>query len=142
MFTLTQTHTQSHTQTHTHTHNIYVGMLSRFSHDQLFATIWTVAHQTPLSIWFSKQEYCSGLSCPSSGDLLDLGIEPMTLMSSSLLHWQSGSLPQAPPGKPIYIYICVCVCVCVYVNIYIYIYLHIYTHEEASSFPLFYSWFR
>ena len=32
-------------------------MLSRFSHVQLFATQWTVAHQDPLSIKFSRQEY-------------------------------------------------------------------------------------
>ena len=31
------------------------------------------------------------------GDLPDPGIEPVSL---SLLHWQAGSLPQAPPGKP------------------------------------------
>ena len=35
--------------------------LSRFSRVQLFATLWTVAHQAPLSKGFSKQEYWSGL---------------------------------------------------------------------------------
>ena len=56
-------------------------ILSHFSHVQLFATPWTVAHQAPLSIGFSRQEYWSGLSCPLPGDLPDPGIE---LMSSSL----------------------------------------------------------
>ena len=36
-------------------------MLSRFSHVQLFVTLWTIAHQAPLSMGFSWQEYWSGL---------------------------------------------------------------------------------
>ena len=39
---------------------------------------WTVAHQTPLSVGFSRQEYWSGLPFPSPGDLPDPGIEPMS----------------------------------------------------------------
>ena len=42
----------------------------------LFATPWTVAHQAPLSVGFSRQEYWSGLPCPPSGDLPDSGIKP------------------------------------------------------------------
>ena len=41
-----------------------------------FATLWTVAHQAPLSIGFSRQEYWSGLPFPSPGDLPDPGIKP------------------------------------------------------------------
>ena len=37
---------------------------------------WTVACQAPLSIGFSRQEYCSGLPFPSPGDLSDPGIKP------------------------------------------------------------------
>ena len=48
------------------------------SHVGLFATPWTVAHQAPLSMGFSRQEYWSGLPFPSPGDLLDPGIEPMS----------------------------------------------------------------
>ena len=48
------------------------------SHVQLFATLWTVAHQASLSIGFSRQEYCSGLPCPPPGDLPNLGIEPVS----------------------------------------------------------------
>ena len=40
-------------------------ILSHFSHVQLFATIWTVAHQAPLSMGISRQEYWSGLPFPS-----------------------------------------------------------------------------
>ena len=66
--------------------NIHSGMLccavpSCFSHVWLFATLWTVGHQALLSMWFSRQEYWSGLSCPSPGDLPDRGIESMSLMS-------------------------------------------------------------
>ena len=50
--------------------------LSCFSCVQLFVTPWTVAHQAPLSMGFSRQEYWSGLPCPSPGDLPDPGIKP------------------------------------------------------------------
>ena len=59
-------------------------MLSHFSCVRLFATLSTVAHQAPLSIGFSRQEYWSGLSCPSPGDLLDPGIEPTSPVSPAL----------------------------------------------------------
>ena len=59
-------------------------MLSRFSHVQLFATLWTIASQAPLSIGFSRQEYWSGLPCPPPGDLPDPGIEPMSPTSPVL----------------------------------------------------------
>ena len=55
---------------------IYVCVLSCFNQVQLFATLWAAAHQAPLSMEFSRQEYWSGLSCPSSGHLLDPGIKP------------------------------------------------------------------
>ena len=46
-------------------------VLSCFSHIWLFETLWTVAHQAPLSLGFSRQEYWSGLPFPSSGNLPD-----------------------------------------------------------------------
>ena len=46
------------------------------SHVQLFVTPRTVAHQAPLTMEFSRQEYLSGLSFPSPGDLPDPGIQP------------------------------------------------------------------
>ena len=46
-------------------------MLSRFSHFQLFETLWIIACQGPLSKGFSRQEYWSGLLFPSPGDLPD-----------------------------------------------------------------------
>ena len=58
-------------------------------------TPWTVTHQDPLSIGFSRQEYWSGLPFPSPEDLPDPGIEPGSLML------QASSLPSEPPGRPI-----------------------------------------
>ena len=57
-----------------------------------FATIWTVAHQAPLSVGFSRQEYWSGLLYPPPGDLPDPGIKPMSsaLQVDSLLLNQKG----------------------------------------------------
>ena len=59
-------------------------MLSNFSHVWLFATLWTVARQAPLSVEFSRQEYWSGFPCPPPGDLPDPGIELASLMSLAL----------------------------------------------------------
>ena len=72
--------------------------LSHFNRVQLFVTLWTVAHQDPLSMGFSRQEYWSGLPYAPSGDLPDPGIKPASLMSPALT---VGSLPLAPPGKPV-----------------------------------------
>ena len=48
------------------------------SHFQLFATLWTVALQTPLFMGFPRQEYWSGWPFPSPGDLPDPGIKPVS----------------------------------------------------------------
>ena len=71
-------------------------VLSHFSHVRLFVILWTVARQAPLSTGFSRQEYWSGLPCPSLGDLPYPGVEPVLLTS---LHWQVGSSPLTPVGK-------------------------------------------
>ena len=60
---------------------------------QLFATPWTVAHQDPPSMGFSRQEYWSGLPFPSPGDLPDPGIESR---SPAL---QADALTSEPPEK-------------------------------------------
>ena len=59
-------------------------MLSCFSCVRLFAILWTVACQAPLSVGFLTQENSSDLPFPSPRDLPDSGIEPASL---SLLHW-------------------------------------------------------
>ena len=59
----------------------YVCMLN---HVQLFVTTWTVAHQTSLSMEFSRQEYWSGFPFPMPGDLPDPGIEPTFPVSPEL----------------------------------------------------------
>ena len=65
-----------------------------------FATPWTVARQTPLSMGFFRPEYWSGLPFPSPGHLPDPGIEPR---SPTL---QAHPLPSEPPGKPMYVKAC------------------------------------
>ena len=62
---------------------------------QLFVTPWTVAHQAPLSMKFSRQEYRSALPFPSPGDLPNPGIKPGSPSS------QADSLPPGPPGNPL-----------------------------------------
>ena len=59
-------------------------MLSRFSHVQLASTLWTTAHQAPLSMGFSRQEHCRGLPSPPPGDFPDPGIEPTSLTSPAV----------------------------------------------------------
>ena len=64
--------------------NMRACVLSHFSLVQLFETFWTVTHQAPLSMGFSRQEHWSELPCPPAGDLPDPGIEPVSLTSPSL----------------------------------------------------------
>ena len=59
-------------------------MTTRFSHVRLFVTAWTIVHQAPLSLGFSRQEYRSGLLYPPPGDLSDPEIELASLMSPAL----------------------------------------------------------
>ena len=61
-----------------------LAVLCRLSHVWRFVTLWTVAHQAPLSMGFSRQEYCHGFSCPPPGYLPDPVIEPATLASPAL----------------------------------------------------------
>ena len=60
----------------------------------ILATAWTVTHQAPLSMGFSRQEYWNGLPFPSSGDLPNSGIE-LTSPAS-----QADSLPLSHQGSP------------------------------------------
>ena len=83
---------------HMHTYTLLL-LLRHYSHVQLCATLWIVAHQAPLSMEFSRQEYWSGLPFPSPGDLPHPGIEPR---SPAL---KADSLPSELPGKSQYIYI-------------------------------------
>ena len=55
---------------------LYVCVLSRFSHIWLFVTQQTIAHQTSLSMGFSRQECWSGLPVPSPGEFPNPGIKP------------------------------------------------------------------
>ena len=65
--------------------------------DWLFVTLtpWTVAHQSPLSRGFSRQEYWNGLLCPHPGHLPDPGIEPTSLMFPAWAPPRKEALPLA-----------------------------------------------
>ena len=67
--------------------------VSMLSHVQLFTALWTVAHQAPLGMGFSRQECWSGLPLATLGDLPNPGIEP----TSPVLVGRF--LPLALPGK-------------------------------------------
>jgi len=92
------------------------------------ATIRTVAHQAPLSVRFSRQEYWSGLLCLPPGDLPNLGIEPSSFMSPALVvgFFTTGATWEA--HMYIYIYI-VCIIqrglMCVHTCMYIYLCVYI-----------------
>ena len=62
-------------------------VLSRFPRVWPFVTPWTVAHQAPLSMGFSRQQCWSGLLCPPLGHLLDPGEEPASLKSTCIGRW-------------------------------------------------------
>ena len=69
-------------------------MLSRLSCVRLYAVLWAVVHQVPLSMGFSRQEYWSGLPFPPPEDLPNPGIK---LRSPAL---QADSLLSESPRKP------------------------------------------
>ena len=77
-------------------HIVKVKFLSRV---QLFVTPWSVAYQAPPSMGFSRQEYWSGLSFPSPGDVPNPGSEPR---SPSL---QADALPPEPSGRHVLLHI-------------------------------------
>ena len=92
-------------------------MLRHLSRVQLFATLWTVAHQAPLSMGFFRQEYWNGLPFPSLDDLPGPGIKPgspaLQAGSSPLSHQGSRNCIVVISEVEICTLVCVCVCVCV-----------------------------
>ena len=65
-------------------HNGKEWMHAQLLQSCLTLTLWTVDHQAPLSMGFSRQEYWSELPWPSPGDVSDPGVEPMSLTSPAL----------------------------------------------------------
>ena len=98
---------------------IYACMLCCFSHVWLLVTPRTIAHQAPLSMEFSRQEYWSGLPCSLPGDLSNPGIKSMSPALAGRF------FTSEPPGKP---HVCTYVYSVIYIysDIYIRIYIHIY----------------
>ena len=85
---------QAHTALKSMVWGVWVCVLC---HIQLFVTPWTVAHQAPLSVRFSRQEYCSGLPLSSPGDPTNPGIEPKSPVSPTS---RLNSLPLSYLGSP------------------------------------------
>ena len=87
-------------------HYYYLSCMCVLRHHRPFATPWTVAHQAPLSMGFSRQEYWSGLPFPPPGDLPDPGITASACVHMHplcLLHcrwilscWAVGEAPLSP----------------------------------------------
>ena len=78
----------------------YINLLfvvQSLSYVRLFVTPWTAAHQAPLSMGFSRQEFWSGLPFPSPGNLPDPETEPRSPVSPAL---QADSLPLSHQGNP------------------------------------------
>ena len=73
---------------------MYFLLLFLSCHIQLFETPWTVAHQTPQSMGFPRQEYWSRLPFPSPGDLPDPEIKPLSPELAG------GFFTTELPGKP------------------------------------------
>ena len=74
-------------------------ILCSLSRVQLFATIWTVARQAPLSMGIFRQEYWSGLPFPAPGDLPEPGIKPTALVSPVSAGGFSTTEPSGQPHK-------------------------------------------
>ena len=85
---------------------MYVQLLS---HVQLFAIPWTVAHEAPLSIGLSQQEYWSGLPFPPPGDQPNAGIKPTSPMALTLGggFFTTSATWEALLHVYVYVYICI-----------------------------------
>ena len=99
-------------------------MLNHFSHVQLCNS---EDGSLPGSMGFSRQEYCSRLSCLPPGDLSDPGIEPMSLIY--LRYWQVVLSHQRHLETP---YILYTICM-FYIYIYVCVYIYIYTHTHRNK---------
>ena len=74
----------------------HLPVISHFSHVRLCETLWTVAHQAPLTMEFSRREYWSGLPRPSPGDLPDPGIKSASLTSLALTFFTTSATRVGP----------------------------------------------
>ena len=92
-------------------------MLSQVSHVRLYATLSTIAHQAPLSMGFSRQEYWSGQPFPFPGDIPNPEIKPTSLTTPALA---GRFFTTSATWKPIY-------------NIY---YIHLHIHNSFGTRPV------
>ena len=106
-------------------------ILSCFSCVRLFVTVWTVAHQAPLSMGFSRQEYWSGLPRPPPGTFPSQVLNPVSCIFCIV----GGFFTTQLPGKPL------CMCMYTYINSYISLhfydfYVNCYHQGFALALPL------
>ena len=85
-------------------HEVTVVVVQLLSCVQLFVTPWTVAHQAPPSMGFSRQEYWSGLPCPSPGDLPDKS-EPL-IKPDFMVELQAGGAAAAAKSLQLCLTLC------------------------------------
>ena len=106
----------------------HVCVLNWFSHTWLFATLWTITCQVPLSRRFSRQEYWSGWSHSSPENLPDSGIKPMFPASADRV------FTTKPSGKPLIMdvfYIMVSVNICIYLKTDSFLFLNIQLERNS-----------
>ena len=101
---------------------MYVCSVAQLSHFWFFASPWTVAHHTPLSMGFPRQEYWSGLPFPPPGHFPDPGIE----LSCLLRLLQADSLPLSHMGSPFF-------WGCTLKYLWFYYYFHVTFGEVSKS---------
>ena len=105
----------------------YAGMLSRFSHVLLYATLWTIACQVPQSMRFSRQECWRGFPCPPPGDLPNTGTEPESLW---LLHCRRILYRWATREAHMHTYVRVNICVCTHTHTSVFAFILIFTKNS------------
>ena len=96
---------------HTHTHTHRIAIVYTVISDS-FATLWTIAHQAPLSLVFPRQENWTGLPFPSPGDVSNPGIKPV---SPAL---QVDSLPLSHHNREYIMTLCYIMSLSIYIVIY------------------------
>ena len=81
----------------------HLPVISHFSQVRLCETLWTVARQAPLTMEFSRQEYWSGLPCPSPGDLPNPGIKSASLTSLALTFFTTSATWLGPSSIHLFV---------------------------------------
>ena len=117
--------------------SLSVCMRAKSLHSCLTATPWTVAHQAPLSMGFSRLEYWSGFPFPSPGDLPNSGIKAVFFMSPALAggFFTTSTTCEGPLSVCVYVNFFVCISACMFhqhLHICIFICINLYNSHIVS----------